>query len=197
MKFFFTLVFIFVASFLFSVDIRNLNWGMTKSEVKKSEKEKFIGEDELTLRYFTIIKKLEFKLEYEFRKNKLIGTIYSTTRSYTADVQLNIYYLLKGIIDDKYSVKSVKKHTIPSQYKNDILKGIKTGAITLQEEWSTPRTFIVMKLVSDKNGYINTSVKYLEKEYKEFVDNIKKKENKKDNKKIDVKKEKEDLKKYF
>ncbi|HPO50720.1 MAG TPA: hypothetical protein PLO89_10375 [Spirochaetota bacterium] len=197
MKFVIFALSFFTAFNLFSFDIRNLNWGMTKAEVKKNEKEKLIGEDELTLRYFTIIKKIEFKLEYDFRKKILVGATYSTTKSYTPDLQLNVYYLLKNVIDDKYRVKSVKKHNIPKQYSKDILGGIKKGAVFLHEEWATPKTFIVLKLVSDKNGFINTSVKYFQKEYKEIVDNINKKDDKKDNKKKDIKKEKEDLKKYF
>ena len=88
---FFLLFFIFSWS-LYSSDIRDTNWGMTKNQVKKIEKEKLIGEDELTLRYFTIINKLEFKLEYEFRNDSLKKVLYTTTRSYNPDIQLNIFF---------------------------------------------------------------------------------------------------------
>ena len=105
--------------------------------------------------------------------------------------------MLKDIITEKYGVKPVSKHKIPPQYKNTLLEGIKNGAISLSDEWTTPKTFITLKMVCNKNGYINTSVTYLEKEYKELIDSIKKNENKKDNVKKDIKKEKESLKKYF
>ncbi len=170
---------------------------MTKNQVKKIEKEKLIGEDELTLRYFTIINKLEFKLEYEFRNDSLKKVLYTTTRSYNPDIQLNIFLLLKDIINEKYQVKPTSRHIIPSQYKNNLISGIKNGVITLNDEWSTPKTYIELKLVCDKNGYINTTLVYLEKEYKDLLDNLKNKDNNKNKKKRDIKKEREDLKKYF
>lgn len=139
-------------------DFEKINWGMSKEEVKKAVKDKFIeenrGEDDL--QYKGKVGGLDCYIGYFFEEGKLISAGYTIIQSSTnKDDYINDYKKLK-----EYFIKKYGKPAKDRPYSTS---------------WDTPTTEIRLFL-SEVNNEFDLLIYCKSKELKEWADEIKEKE---------------------
>jgi len=187
-------------------DFRKTNWGMSREQVKATEREIHEWENWAvnyyidfkgtiqdteckTLEYFPVeINGKNYTCQYVFLENKLYRGRY---RSFGSS-NINEYKILKGLLNKKYG-KAKKDWKI---WRNDIFRGysyyletaIKIGHLVQVARWETATTNIELRLSNEDGGTrIMMTVYYwskelmeqkVQREEKERIDKLTEEENK-------------------
>lgn len=145
-------------------NFRKTTWGMTKEQVKKTEKGKVEIEKDNSLIYSGKVGGLECGIGYVFAEGKLVRTRYLIIEKHTnKNDYITDYKSLKEILTKKYG-KPIedKQYWKKDLYKNDYQDwgfAISLGHLTYFATWRTNKTDIVLGLYGD-NYKINLGVEY-------------------------------------
>ena len=153
---------------LAQTDFRNVNWGMSKEQVRKHESAEFIG-DENKIMYNTIVNGFDCYLFYYFLDdNKLNDASYVFKQKHTNNNDfIDDYKSLKSILSTKYGEGSED-----IDWKNDLFKNnfedygtaISIGHLKYSSTWKNEKTIINLEL-SGENYKIALVVDYFAKEF--------------------------------
>jgi len=159
-------------------DFRKANWGMSVEQVKATEKNKIVLEDEKTLATGRVqVDGKECIYVYYFLEDKLYRAAYGFMEKHTNEnLHIDDYEDLKEILTKKYGKPVLDKVT----WKNDLFKSdkqnwgtaISIGHLDYFSSWETSTTFISLGLNGD-NYKINLTLGYYSRELKEWADKIK------------------------
>lgn len=178
-----SLVIVVILIFLFTIstysnqyDFRKTNWGMSKKQVKATEKGEIAFEDEEEINYKVEINRSEFLCAYFFLEDKLYRSGYLLNETHTNENDyIDDYKNLKDILIKKYE-KPLKDKI---EWKNDSYKddkiewglAISVGDLIYDTRWETNNTEITLRLSGD-NYKIYLVLRYESKELKEWADKI-------------------------
>jgi len=162
-------------------DFRKAKWGMTKRQVKRTEKRPVILEKKETIVYSDSVSWYDCFVVYFFSNKKLIkgGYIFNISHTnnngYISDYN-NIKQLLikkygKPYLDEQVWISNLFKNS--PEYWGD---AVSVGDLIYQASWKTPETTIAIVLQGD-NYKIDLLVQY---ESKKFSKLVKKHEQKED-----------------
>ncbi len=155
-------------------DFRNVNWGMSKEEVKSIETaDEFLELEDGTYSYKATVASLDSYLFYEFVENKLASSGYMFLVEHS---NKNRY------IDDFHKLKTllIKKYGEPAfniiHWDNDLYKdskqdyglAVSIGHLEYLTRWETDKTTIRLDLYGD-NYDIYLSLDYTSKEYEDLL----------------------------
>ena len=163
-------------------DFRKTNWGMSKEQVKETEKGKIVSENEDEVIFRVPDFDDNFECGYSFLENKLYNSTYLFIGEHT---NLNDY------IDDYERIKEAltKKYGKPIKdtisWKNDLYKNDKqywglaivSGDLDYFTLWETSTTTILLALFGN-NYDISLGIRYESKELRQWVVKIREKEKK-------------------
>lgn len=161
-------------------DFRQVNWGMSKEEVRAVEKQEPADEDiggvQETFAYKTKISSFDSYLGYIFVNNKLSGAGYYIQQEHVnQNDYIDDYNKLKDLLIQKYG-KPVNDEVL---WKNPLYKdrnkdwglAISMGHLVYNVFWETPSTEISLFLEGD-NFEINFYIRYVSKELKSWVQEV-------------------------
>ena len=161
-------------------DFRNVNWGMTKEEVKQIETIKFEEENDNMLIYSTRISNLDAILFYVFVGNKLTKAGYLFTEEHSNDnLFIDDFKKIDALLIKKYGAPDAQEIT----WKNDLYKNdpqywgtaIAMGYLSYYTGWQNDKTYIEHDLYGD-NFKITHKILYVSKELQDYEKKIKEKE---------------------
>lgn len=132
-------------------DVRNVNWGMSISEVKKTENLILEAETKEFLAYKSKIIGFETMIYYVFKNNRLSQVLYSFNQKNTVKNQYIIdYKLIKNAIKEKHGEPlNYQEKWIDDLYKDDPNQygmAVAVGALSYKTEWQNARTKIGLML---------------------------------------------------
>ncbi|MBA7580090.1 hypothetical protein ES708_21977 [subsurface metagenome] len=158
-------------------DFRKTNWGMSVEQVKATEKNKIVLEDEKTLATGRVqVDGKECIYVYYFLEDKLYRTGYGFMEKHTnKNLHIDDYEDLKEILTKKYGKPVLDKVT----WKNDLFKNdkqnwgtaISIGHLDYFSSWETSTTFISLGLNGD-NYKISLTLGYYSRELEEWAKKI-------------------------
>lgn len=151
-------------------DFRKTNWGMSREQVRATEKETCEWEEWAenyyidfngtiqdteckTLEYFPVeINGKDYTCQYVFLKNRLYRGRY---RNFGSD-NIHEYKILKGLLNKKHGKAKIDQEI----WRNDLFKGdsyyletaIKLGHLIHVAKWETPTTDIELRLSNEDGG---------------------------------------------
>lgn len=136
-------------------DIRQVNWGMTKNEVKKSESLPVAFETDFGISYNGFASGFKAYMLYSFDEGKLNIFSYSFEEKYAVKNQYILdYNKLKDALTEKYGAPIEDKVIwIDDLYKGETNyygNAVAKGALKYQSIWVTERSKIILML-SGKN----------------------------------------------
>lgn len=155
-------------------DFRNVNWGMSREEVKSIETaDDFLELEDGAYTYKATVASLDSYLIYDFVENKLASSAYMFLVEHSNE---NLY------IEDFYDLKTllIKKYGEPAfniiNWDNDLYKdseqdygfAVSIGHLEYFTRWETDKTTIKLQLGGD-NYDILLSLIYISKEYKDLL----------------------------
>ncbi|HUU87940.1 MAG TPA: hypothetical protein VMX17_09315 [Candidatus Glassbacteria bacterium] len=153
-------------------DFRKTTWGMSKIQVKKTEKGKIIKEDEKLLAYQGKVGGLDCFILYILAEGKLVRAKYVFTKTHSNENDYIIdFNTLKETLTKKYD-KPVEDTQI---WKNDLYKddyqhwgiAISMGHLVYFASWETLRTNISLMLHGE-NYKIDLEIEYQSKKLKKL-----------------------------
>ncbi|MCD8554123.1 hypothetical protein [Seleniivibrio sp.] len=165
-------------------DFRNVNWGMSKAEVKKSEKAKLYKESNELIVYSSKILGKNVIIMYIFTQNKLVRAKYGVTEEHSnKNRYIDDYDDLKGVLIKKYG----KPITENEYWENDLFKdnyqnwgvAISVGHLSYFTNWETNSTKLILGLYGE-NFDIKCVVEYISKEYEQAEEDENEKKDLKD-----------------
>jgi len=180
---FFGLILLIITSFSLTIlakeqvfDFRKTNWGMSKEEVKLTEKNDITFEDEEEIDYEVKIDSDNFICGYIFLENKLYRAAYIFSEEHTnKNDYINDYEALKTILIDKYgkpkSDKIVWRDNLYKDDKEDWGFAIGMGHLIYGSVWENSITNIQLILTGD-NYEVNLALLYESRELKDWAENI-------------------------
>lgn len=152
-------------------DFRNVNWGMSKSEVKQVETSKLAQEETNSLFYRTELAGFNAFVGYIFAGDKLTRGKYvlledhSNKNDYISD-----YKKLKKLLTKKYGIpekdESIWKNNLYKDDYEDWGTAISIGHLINYSMWKTNRTDVTLYL-SGENYKISTVIEYQSVELKD------------------------------
>lgn len=158
-------------------DFRKANWGMSVEQVKATEKNKIVLEDEKTLATGRVqVDGKECIYVYYFLEDKLYRAAYGFMEKHTnKNLHIDDYEDLKEILTKKYGKPVFDKVT----WRNDLFKNsrqdwgtaISMGHLEYFSSWETSTTYINLGLDGD-NYKISLTLGYYSIELKEWADKI-------------------------
>jgi hypothetical protein len=162
-------------------DFRKTNWGMSKEEVKATEKGKIIDETKNKVEFMVPDFDSNFECGYFFLEDKLYHTLYVFRGNFTnKNNYINEY--------EKWQEALIKKYGKPKKdygavwhndlYKNDKQEwgmALSVGHLVYFTQWETPTTEIGIML-GGNNYQIYLAISYDSKELKEWAKEIQEKE---------------------
>lgn len=169
---FFTLI--FLSSITYSIsqeqsyDFRKSRWGMTKAQVKATEKTPVELENEKEVNYLVKVAGIKTQLGYIFLNDRLVRSIYIFQDSHTnKNHYIEDYKKVKEILTRKYGQPTIDDVIWrDNHYKNRSSKygmAIILGELMYRAQWVTHRTQIRLVLSGDnykaKFGTLYYSVK--------------------------------------
>jgi hypothetical protein len=180
----FIIIFIIVCGLAYSQDFRQVKWGMSKEDVKKTEKLEIYSESETFLFYNIVLNKTNMWLIYKFIDNKLYLSAYTTYEKYTNGLKyIEIYESFKDSLTKKYGNPTGIIDNVPDEYikyPQYLETGLLTGKVNYNSFWTLPKTEIVCKVYGGEYSaktliqYGSVEYKYLEQKQidKETKDNL-------------------------
>ena len=160
-------------------DFRKTNWGMSKEQVRASEKGERTFEDEGEIDYKVKIGGDKYTCSYLFLKDKLYKAEYYLFSEKHTDQNLYIYTKLRKILIKKYGKPTTDEGVWIKD--NSLYKDDETGLtirlenMVIYSSWKTPTTNIYLKSAGS-NYEIQLAVVYESKELKEWAYKIKEEE---------------------
>lgn len=145
-------------------DVRKAKWGMSREEVKKSEKLQLLLDKKELVEYKFTLLGLNCKIRYKFSENKLVSAEYVIEQD---DVNPSRFYedykALKIFLRQMYNAPV----TDEKNWTNDIYKAeeknwgfaISLGFLTCKTTWQNATTLIFLSQ-NGGNHMINTSIQY-------------------------------------
>ncbi len=145
-------------------DVRKAKWGMSRDEVKKTEKLQLLSDKKDMVEYKFTLLGLNCKIQYKFSENKLTSAEYVIEQD---DVNPSRFYedykALKSFLRQMYNAPV----TDEKNWTNDIYKAeeknwgfaISLGFLTCKTTWQSPTTRIFLTQ-NGGNHMINTSIQY-------------------------------------
>jgi len=161
-------------------DFRKTNWGMTKAQVKKTEKSKLVNEDENLLVYQGTVSGLDCLIVYIFAEGKLVRAKYIFTKTHSnKNDYISDFNTLKEVLTKKYG-KPVKDSHI---WKNDLYRddyqywgfAVSLGHLVYFADWETSNTNLSLALYGE-NFEITLAIEYQSKKLKKLEEKAKEKE---------------------
>ncbi len=149
-------------------DFRKTKWGMSRKEVKKSEKINLNSEHGNILGYQGILSGLDVTIYYIFSGDKLVRAKYYFNETHSNDNDyLSDFEELHELLQKKYG-KSETSYI----WKNNLFKGdsdrmgiaISNGHLLCYSMWETDITDIILSISGDNNS-IQTEIEYSSKQY--------------------------------
>lgn len=139
-----------------SFDFRNSNWGMTKEEVKASEKMNILYEDDKHIFFEdATVARMKFSISYIFSDNKLISGVYLSKEKYSNSNEYDVdFYKIKNVLDGKYGFVEENSYWSRDLYKGDYLNrglAISIGDLAREAIWSTDKARV--RIVIKGNNY--------------------------------------------
>ncbi|TYB31291.1 MAG: hypothetical protein FXF47_04990 [Candidatus Mcinerneyibacterium aminivorans] len=150
-------------------DFRNVNWGMSKTEVKRREDAKLFQDKSTSLAYKTQLKNHDALLVYNFWNNKLAGSAYSIIDNYlNKNNYIEDYKELKRLLEKKYGNPSYEDII----WKNDLYKddpshygmAISVGHLIYTSRWKTNSEKIVI-ILDGENYKVSLMIAYYSNQY--------------------------------
>ncbi|MFA7360815.1 MAG: hypothetical protein WC139_07235 [Candidatus Kapaibacterium sp.] len=163
-------------------DFRNVNWGMSRSEVLASETKQPEWNDTSMLGYRDTILDMPVGIRYSFFKDKLIEASLKFNQTHTSGVAWrNDYNQIKNQLINKYTMPVTDKVI----WQNDIYRdnpafhdtALLMGYVYYSTYWDLPSTEIYLQLSGD-----NFTVSFLAFYYSKKFEAERKEMNKSDNK---------------
>lgn len=136
-------------------DFRNINWGMTRDEVKSSETTPLTDERGITLMFEDKIFNLNSYIIYFFtEKDELFRSAYFITEKHSNPTSyVTDYNQLKSSLTEKYGTPTEDSTTwLNDLYKDDPNQwgmAVVTGKVVFTSKWKTDSTEIIMSLRGD------------------------------------------------
>ena len=159
-----------------SADFRNSEWGMSKEQVKSTEKLELVNEDTDTISYIETVVEYPALLVYKFNDNRLIWGLYSFNQvNNNDDGYLEDFLKFENAISSKYGKGKVldKWNNKDSENKDNPAKAVREGDFIMWRTWETPTTMIKL-IMYGYNDKFNTDTYYFSKKYKDQAEsNIK------------------------
>ena len=169
MRFFTALIVILFPITSFSSEFRDTTWGMTKDQVKKTEKLDVLQEKPDHVSYLETVTRYPVVVVYKFADDKLIWGSYSF-QQFHEDHNLYVkdFDEFENAITSKYGKarvldKWVNEH---SEHKQDKAAAIKAGDLIQWRTWETPNTMIKLIMFGYNNEF-NIDVYYFSKKYRD------------------------------
>jgi len=153
-----------------SKDFRNTTWGMTQSQVKKTEGSRAVISDPNVLVYSGKVANLNTDISYYFTKNKLNASLYQIHNTNIANFEKNYRYL-KKLLTQKYGTASYdddylwRDETNKNTEQPDWNALFVSGQVNLYAEWETDTTQIYLLAYGDDSG-LHLQILYQSKKYK-------------------------------
>jgi len=161
-------------------DFRQVNWGMSKEEIKAVENKEIADEDigsvQEIIAYNDKISSFDCYIGYIFVKDKLSSAGYYIKQEHTnRNDYIADYEKLKDLLTAKYG-KTVKDEIY---WKDDLYKNkeqdwglaVSVGHVAYNAYWETPTTGIELMLKGD-NYKIELVIKYISKELKDWATKV-------------------------
>ena len=149
-------------------DFRNVNWGMSKEQVKKLETAKFFDQDERSISYNTTVNGFKCLLIYFFTDTKLSGAVYSFQQEHTnKNDYIDDYKSLKSILKTKYGDEDENIDWKNDLYKDDFQNyglAVSIGHLKYESIWKNEKTALFLDLSGD-NYEINLRIMYYAVEF--------------------------------
>jgi len=147
-----------------SFDFRKAKWGMSKKDIKKTEKAKVVRDDNEVLAYDDKVSGMDVLIGYIFINDKLVRSKYVFLNKHTnKNDYISDFGTIKSSIIQKYGEpKEDEKYWNNDLYKNDYDDwgfAISLGHLSYYTVWETPITKIVLQLTGD-NYKIDFGVQY-------------------------------------
>jgi hypothetical protein len=144
-------------------DFRAAKWGMTKAEVKASEKATFT-EEENALGFVGSVAGLDAVVIYNFSAGRLVmGTYSFTTEHVNANLFIDDYHKIKGLLAEKYGEPTLDRVNWSDDLYKDDPEGwgtaVSIGHLVLAEQYDTDKT-IVRHMLRGDNFKIKHFVQY-------------------------------------
>lgn len=145
-------------------DVRKARWGMTKEEVKKSERLQLLSDKKDIVEYKFMLLGIKSRIQYKFQDNRLSGAEYIIEQD---DVNPSRFYddfkSLKGFLRQMYNMPVADEKI----WTNDIYKAdeknwgfaISLGFLSCKTTWQNATTKILLTQTGG-NHMINTSIQY-------------------------------------
>ena len=157
-------------------DFRNTNWGMSREEVKLTEKRTPDLETDNGLVYKAIIDKYDCYCIYYFLENRLYMSAYRFNEKHNnKNAYIEDYENLKELLTKKYGKPTWEN----VDWKDDFYKDIKgnwglavsRGDLVYTITWEAPITTVQMRLTGD-NYKIDLFIAYYSNELEDWVKEI-------------------------
>ena len=151
-------------------DFRKTNWGMSKEQVKATEKGKIVLETEDEVIFMVPDFDANYQCSYSFLENTLYQSLYSFVGEHTnKNDYINDYEKLKLNLINKYGKpkndKIEWKNSLFYSDKQEWGTAISIGHLIYWASWETSTTEITLALMGD-NYKINLAIAYYSKELK-------------------------------
>lgn len=136
-------------------DFRNVTWGMTMNEVKRSETLSVQEEDDAVLAYEETVAGLDAYLLYGFDDDgKLYNAYYSFVEKHSNDnLYISDYNNLVDKLTEKYGEPNYNRdvwlNTLFQDHPEDYGLAVSIGHLMYGAEWETPTTKISLVLSGD------------------------------------------------
>lgn len=182
MKLLLLLLIIIPCSLTAQNDIRNVNWGWSKDQVKKAEKLTLSSTLKDHLYYKGTLASTKFKIFYSFMQNKLTDVLYLHDEMYSnSNDYIRDFDILTKILTEKYGepVSTYEK------FSDDVFKetdrdkwgdALKDGYLTLISKWTSAKTKVSLMAYA-KDYEISMSISYESVELQEFIKKYTKEKN--------------------
>jgi len=167
------------SSVLFAEDFRNVNWGMTREEVKNREVGQLIKEDNNFVLYMLELNGYDFALIYIFYDNKLITARYGLMETFINNQKhIRVKDDFLELLKDKYG--EIANPSITMLWSNDAYKGkpskygtaVSLGYLTYIYRWETDDMKIYLSLYNGEYGN-SLMIEYNSKAHKEEIEKLK------------------------
>ncbi|MBV5340273.1 MAG: hypothetical protein J0665_12070 [Deltaproteobacteria bacterium] len=158
-------------------DFRRINLGASKKQVKASETEELLTEENTDyLEYRGNVAGMEARIAYHFQLNRLSGATIKLEEGKNVDrnTYLTEFYSLKAALNKKYG-KSTEDNMLwrNNHYKNspaDLGLALMSGHVAIHSHWATD-AMTIMLLIDGKNNKIDFVIEYIGEVAAYLVDN--------------------------
>lgn len=162
------ILFLFQIRSFSDFDFKKVKWGFSREEVRKTEEEKPITDEEDMLTYLTNLDNYETFLIYAFKENKLVSGGYSiNVKSLNINKYYEAYINFKNLLTKKYGKGIDMTVWNKTLYKDDleyIGTALNLEHVTFNYGWDDNNTQIMLYL-GKLDGKISLMIRYDDKKF--------------------------------